>query len=269
VWQRTQDERHATRVRIALFITCLGDVLFPEAGRATVEVLERLGHTVVFPEGQTCCGQMHANSGYDEEAMPLVRRFVSQFEDERFEAVVAPSGSCVAMVRHHYPRLAAAAGDARLEGAARALGERVFELSELLVRRLGVEDVGAYYPHRVVYHPSCHGLRTLGVGDAPLRLLRAVRGIDLQELPGAETCCGFGGTFAVKNPDVSAAMLGDKLQGILQTGAEVCTALDSSCLMHIGGGLTRLRSGVRSVHLAEILATSEGRVNGDGRRSSR
>ncbi len=244
-------------MRIALFITCLSDTLFPEAGRATVALLERLGHTVVFPEAQTCCGQMHVNSGYASEALPLVRRFTEVFGGAGADAVVAPSGSCAAMVRHGYPRLAAETGDAGLERAVRTVAERTFELSELLVERLGVDDVGAYYPHRVVYHPSCHGLRLLRVGEAPLRLLRNVRGIDLCELPEATSCCGFGGTFAVKNPDVSAAMLADKMRAILDTGAEVCTALDSSCLMHIGGGLERLRSGVRTVHVAEILATVE------------
>jgi L-lactate dehydrogenase complex protein LldE len=161
------------------------------------------------------------------------------------------------MIRHHYPRLAAASGDRVLERRARSLGSRVFELSEFVVDQLGVEDVGAYYPHRVVYHSSCHALRMLRVGDAPLRLLRNVRGIDLQSLPEADACCGFGGTFAIKNADVSAAMLTDKLQTILQTRAEVCTALDVSCLMHIGGGLERQRSGVRTAHLAEILAATD------------
>jgi L-lactate dehydrogenase complex protein LldE len=244
-------------VRIALFITCLGDTLFPAAGRATVAVLERLGHTVVFPEGQTCCGQMHVNSGFASEALPLVRRFVEVFGAAGVDAVVAPSGSCAAMVRHGYPRLAAEVGDAALERAVGWVAGRTFELSEFLVDSLGVDDVGAYYPHRVVYHRSCHGLRLLRVGEAPLRLLRGVRGIDLRELPEAESCCGFGGTFAVKNPDVSAAMLADKMRAILDTGAEVCTGLDSSCLMHIGGGLERLRSGVRVVHVAEILASVE------------
>ncbi len=251
-------------MRIAIFITCVGDTLFPESGRATVAILRRLGHTVVFPEGQTCCGQMHANSGYADEAMPLIQRFVKTFDDDAFDAVVAPSGSCVAMVRHHYARLAAESGDARLEDAVAALTPRVFELSEFLVGQLGVEDVGAYYPHRVAYHPSCHASRTLRVGDAPLRLLRNVRGIDLQELPEEDLCCGFGGTFAVKNADVSAAMMTDKIETILHTGAEVCTALDSSCLMHIGGGLQRQRSGVRTAHLAEILASTEGGSGSEG-----
>lgn len=244
-------------MRVAIFVTCLGDTLFPEAGKASVTLLERLGHAVVFPEAQTCCGQMHANSGYSEHAIRLVRGFVKAFGDQDVDAIVAPSGSCVAMIRHHYPRLAALTGDRALGERTRSLGSRVFELSEFLVDRLGVEDVGAYYPHRVVYHPACHGLRTLRAVEAPLRLLGNVRGIDLQPLPEADSCCGFGGTFAVKNADVSAAMLTDKLRAILGTGAEVCTALDSSCLMHIGGGLARLRSGVRTAHMAEILAATD------------
>jgi L-lactate dehydrogenase complex protein LldE len=226
-------------MRISLFITCLADTLFPETGRAVVGLLERLGHQVEFPEEQTCCGQMHLNTGYEDEGLALARRFESVFADA--ELVVSPSASCVGMVREH---------------CSPELGSRVFELSQLLVERLGLEDVGAYYPHRVTYHPTCHSLRALHVGDAPLRLLRAVRGIDLVELPEAEECCGFGGTFAVKNPDVSAAMLTDKIAHVLDTSAEVCTAGDSSCLMHIGGGLARQRAGVRTVHLAEILAST-------------
>ncbi len=244
-------------MRIALFATCLGDTLFPGAAIATVRVLERLGHSVAFPQEQTCCGQMHSNSGYEAQARGLARRFVATFGSDEFDAVVAPSGSCAAMVRDQYPRLAASSGDDQLTNAVAGLTPRVFELSQLLVNELGIEDVGAYYPHRVTYHPTCHSLRLLHVGDAPLRLLRAVRGIDLIELGEAESCCGFGGTFAVKNADTSAAMLTDKLRAILDTGAEVCTALDSSCLMQIGGGLSRQRAGVRTVHLAEILASQE------------
>jgi L-lactate dehydrogenase complex protein LldE len=242
-------------VQVALFIACFNDTLFPQTGQAVVRVLERLGHRVDFPEEQTCCGQMHVNSGYAREALPLVRRFVRTFDGA--EAIVSPSGSCVALVREHYPRLAREAGDPGLAEAAHALAPRVLELSELLVDRLGVEDVGAYYPHRVTYHPTCHSLRLLHVGDKPGRLLRAVRGIELVELAAARECCGFGGTFAVKNADVSTAMLADKLRHVLDTRAEVCTAADNSCLMHIGGGLARLRAGVRAVHYAEILAAEE------------
>lgn len=238
---------------VELFVTCLNDALFPETGMATVRLLERLGHTVRFDERQTCCGQMHLNSGYQKEALELVRRFVEIFENA--EAVVAPSGSCVAMVRELYPRVAEWAHDEKLAERARKL--RVYELSEFLTEVLGIEDVGAYYPHHVTYHPTCHAMRLLKVGDAPLRLLRRVRGMTLVELPQAEQCCGFGGTFSIKNPETSAAMLADKVRAVMDTRAELCTAGDNSCLMHIGGGLGRLRSGARTVHLAEILASTE------------
>jgi L-lactate dehydrogenase complex protein LldE len=240
-------------MRVALFVTCLVDALVPAAGKATVELLERLGHEVVFPPGQTCCGQMHVNTGYQADAVGLVRRFVDTFEP--YEVIVAPSGSCVGSVRHQHAMVAA--GDPALAARATAVAARTYELSELLVDVLGVTDVGASYPHRVTYHPTCHSLRLLRVGDRPLRLLREVRGLELVELPGAEECCGFGGTFAVKNADTSTAMLADKMRSVLDTRAEVCTAGDSSCLLHIGGGLSRLRTGVRTVHLAEILASRE------------
>jgi L-lactate dehydrogenase complex protein LldE len=242
-------------VRVALFITCFNDTLFPETGRATVRLLERLGHEVAFPVEQTCCGQMHFNTGYQREAIPLVRRFVGVFKG--YEAIVAPSGSCVGMVRELYPMAAELANDKQLLHDVEELAPRVFELSEFLVKKLEVTDVGAYYPHRVTYHPTCHSLRMVKVGDAPLKLLRAVGGIDLVELGEARECCGFGGTFAVKNADTSTAMLSDKLRHVLDTRAEVCTAGDNSCLMHIGGGLKRGRAGVRTVHLAEILASTE------------
>jgi L-lactate dehydrogenase complex protein LldE len=241
-------------MRIALFATCLADALFPPAAIATVAVLERLGHEVVFPPGQTCCGQMHINTGYLDEATAVVRHHVDVFETAGCDAVVAPSGSCVGSVRHQHAMVARRAGDERLAARAEEIAARTYELSEFLVDVLGVDDVGAYYPHRVTYHPTCHSLRMLRVGDKPLRLLRNVRGLTLVELPAADSCCGFGGTFALKNADTSTAMLADKMTHILDTGAEVCSAGDSSCLMHIGGGLSRLRAGVRTVHLAEILA---------------
>ena len=230
-------------MRVALFITCFNDTLFPEVGRAVVRLLERLGHTVEFPLEQTCCGQMHYNTGYQPEARALAERFGAVFAP--YDVIVSPSGSCAGMVRENYPRLLGRAGPP------------VYELTELLVDVLGVTDVGAYYPHRVTYHPTCHSLRMLQVGDRPRQLLAAVRGIDLVELPAATECCGFGGTFALKNADVSAAMLADKMRHVLDTGAEVCTAGDTSCLMHIGGGLARQRAGVRVVHLAEILGSTE------------
>ncbi len=241
-------------MRVALFITCLADAMFPDVGRATVTVLERLGHEVVFPPDQTCCGQMHVNTGYQRDAVPLVERFVNVFAG--YDAVVAPSGSCVGSVRHQHAMLAERFGSPALVGEVEAVAARTYELSELLVDVLGVTDVGAYFPHRVTYHPTCHSLRMLRVGDKPLSLLRAVDGLDLVELPAADQCCGFGGTFAVKNADTSTAMLTDKMRHVLDTGAEVCTAGDSSCLMHIGGGLSRLRAGTQTVHLAQILAAT-------------
>jgi L-lactate dehydrogenase complex protein LldE len=223
-------------VRVALFVTCFNDTLFPETGRAVVTLLERLGCSVEFPLEQTCCGQMHVNSGYEHEATGLMSRFERVFSSD---VVVSPSASCVAHVRHHVPSV------------------RAFELTEFLVDELGVVDVGASFPHRVVLHPTCHSLRLLKVGDRPRRLLEAVRGIDLVPLEAASECCGFGGTFAVKNADTSMAMLSDKLRHVLDTRAEVCTAADTSCLMHIGGALRRQRAGVRTMHLAEILAAQE------------
>ncbi len=219
-------------------------------------VLERLGHTVEFPIEQTCCGQMHYNTGYHGEAVPLVRRFVRMFQNA--EAVCVPSASCVAMMREHYELMAERENDPGFLAEVRSLLPRVFEFSELLVKRLGIEDVGASFPHRVTYHPSCHSLRMLHVGDAPVRLLRAVRGLSLVELPNKEQCCGFGGTFAVKNADVSVAMLAEKNSEVLKTNAEIVAALDNSCLMQIYGGLHRQGSPVRTMHLAEILASTEG-----------
>jgi L-lactate dehydrogenase complex protein LldE len=226
-------------VRVGLFVTCLGDTLFPSTGQAVVRVLERLGVEVEFPDEQTCCGQMHTNSGFADEGLALARRLGAVFDG--YEAVVTPSASCAGMVREQ-------------------LGEDgppVYELTEFLVDVLAVDDVGAYYPHRVTYHPTCHSLRSLRLGDRPERLLASVRGMELVDLPDALECCGFGGTFAVKNADVSTAMLSDKVRSVLDTRAEVLCAVDSSCLMHIGGGLTRGRAGVRTVHLAEVLASTE------------
>ncbi|HEX2413839.1 MAG TPA: (Fe-S)-binding protein [Thermoleophilaceae bacterium] len=226
-------------MRLALFVTCLGDTLFPGVGQSVVRLLQRLGHDVEFPFEQTCCGQMHLNSGYAAEGGALARRTGEVFAG--YDAVVCPSASCAGTLRE---QLGAAAAP-------------VHELTEFLVDVLGRDDVGAYFPHRVTYHPTCHSLRTLRIGDRPQRLLRAVRGIDLVDLPDAEECCGFGGTFAVKNADVSTAMLSDKLRSVLDTDAEVLCAIDSSCLMHMAGGLSRGRTGVRTVHLAEILASTD------------
>ena len=242
-------------MQISLFITCYNDTLFPETGKAVVTVLERLGHTVDFREAQTCCGQMHYNTGYQKEALPMLRHFLEIFGDA--EAICVPSSSCVAMMRDHYPKMAVASGEPALIEAVNHLLPKVFEFSELLMDKLGVADVGAFYPHTVTLHPSCHSLRSLRVGDKPAHLLSEVRGLTLIDLPDASQCCGFGGTFAVKNPEVSSAMLSDKINCLLNSHAEICTALDNSCLMHINGALTRQRTGMRCVHLAEILASSE------------
>ena len=225
-------------MRVSLFVTCFNDTLFPQTGQAVVRLLERLGCEVDFPLEQTCCGQMHMNSGYAREGTALARRFARVFCDA--EVVVTPSASCAGMLRHQL-----APGE----------GPPVYELSELLIDQLGVEDVGAYFPHRVTYHPTCHSLRELEVGERPLRLLRAVRGIELVELPQASECCGFGGTFAVKNAEVSSAMVADKVRAVLDTKAEIVCAADNSCLMQIGGALSRQQTGVRTVHLAEVLAS--------------
>lgn len=225
-------------MRIALFLPCFNDALFPRTGIATVRVLERLGHEVLFPEDQTCCGQIHFNTGFRKEAGRLMGRFLSVFGNA--EVVVAPSASCVAMVRELYRELAREGGDASLGAAVDALAGRTFELSEFLVGKLGVEGLGARFPHRVTFHPTCHSVRSIDVGDAPLRLLRAVDGLELVPLPGAEECCGFGGTFAVKNPHTSLAMMEDKIRRVRETGARVLTAVDNSCLMHLAGGLRRM-----------------------------
>ncbi|CAL9358717.1 Fe-S oxidoreductase [Streptomyces sp. DH-12] len=243
-------------MRIALFLTCFNDTMFPDTGRAVVRVLERLGHTVDFPREQTCCGQMHFNTGYRPEAVPLVERFTRTFA--AYDAVVTPSASCAGMIRDSHPVLARDHGSAALQEGVAGLAPRVHEFTEFLTDVLGVTDVGARFPYRVAYHPTCHSLRGLRLGDRPLDLLRAVEGIDLVGLPAADACCGFGGTFAVKNAGTSGAMLADKAQGVLDSGAEVLCAADNSCLMHIGGGLSRRDSAVRTLHLAEILAHGEG-----------
>lgn len=240
---------------ISLFIACYNDTLFPETGKAVVAVLERLGHTVEFREAQTCCGQMHFNTGYRDDAVRLMRLTVQVLQGA--EVICVPSSSCAAMIREQYPQLAKEAGDPELIEAVSQLLPRVYEFTELLVDRLGVTDVGAFFPHSVTLHPSCHSLRSLHVGDKPALLLRSVRGIHVLQLPEATQCCGFGGTFSIKNPDVSAAMLSDKIRCVLETRAEVCAAVDNSCLMHIGGGLSRQRTGVRTMHIAEILARTE------------
>ena len=229
-------------MRVGLFITCVNDTLYPQVGIATVAVLERLGVEVDFPEAQTCCGQMHFNSGYRAACVPLVRSFAATFAD--YDAVVTPSASCAAMIRHHH-RTVDPAVDV----------PDVFELSEFLIDVLGVTDVGARFPHTVAWHATCHSQRLLRIGDRPQQLLAHVEGLTLASLAHPEECCGFGGTFSVKNPDVSTAMGADKVADVLATGAEVLASADTSCLMHIGGMLSRKRASVRTMHFAEILAS--------------
>ncbi len=240
-------------VRASVFTTCLVDALYPSVGDACVTLFTRLGVGVDLPR-QTCCGQMHLNTGYRSMALALVRNHVRAFASSEY--VVGLSASCVGSVRHQYEAVAKASGDEELIEGVADLREKTYEVSEFLVDVLGVSDVGAYFPHRVTYHPTCHSLRVLRLGDRPRTLLECVGGIQLVELSDADECCGFGGTFSVKNADVSGAMLADKLLSVRLTGADVLTAADSSCLMHIGGGLSLAGDDVRPLHLVEILASS-------------
>jgi len=248
-------------MRVGLFVTCYNDLLFPEVGHATVSLLRRLGQEVEFPEAQTCCGQIHFNTGYRDECVPLVRQFAKAFEG--YEAIVTPSASCAAMVRHNHATVAEhaaqRAGDSSLAANVAEVAPRVYELSEFLIDVLGVEDVGAAFDGEVTYHPTCHSRRLLRVGDRPLRLLSAVRGLTVLPLSHDDECCGFGGTFAVKNAETSVAMGRDKVADVLATGAPTLVSSDTSCLMHIGGLMSRQGNKVRVMHLAQVLAgTSSG-----------
>jgi L-lactate dehydrogenase complex protein LldE len=236
--------------RVSLFVTCLVDQLFPRMGLAMAEVLERLGYAIDFPEAQTCCGQPAFNSGFRGEARLVARQFLKAFRDAEY--IVCPSGSCTAMVRHHYAELFHKDPEA-LE-TSRQLSARVFEFSEFLVNVAGQEDVGARYDGVVTYHDSCHSLRELKLRDEPRRLLRAVRGLELREMDIAEECCGFGGTFSVKFADVSGAMVGTKIESIVRTGAGAVVSTDASCLMQIRGALSRAGLPIQALHLAEVLA---------------
>jgi L-lactate dehydrogenase complex protein LldE len=242
-------------MEVALFVTCVNDAVFPATGRAVVTVLERLGHRVVFPTAQTCCGQMHLNTGYRDEALAMARRVVATLAD--CEAVVVPSASCAGTITTMYDYLATFGADSGLAAEAAALAPRVHEFTAFLTDVLGVTDVGATFARRVTYHPTCHSLRVLGLSDRPTRLLSAVRGLTLLELGDASSCCGFGGTFSLKNADTSVAMVLDKVRAVADTGAEVLCAADNSCLTQIGGAASRLRAGFRVMHIAEILAATE------------
>jgi len=236
---------------VALFVPCFVDQLQPQVASDMVQVLRRIGVQVFFPEDQTCCGQPAFNSGHWQEALPLAERFVKIFS--AFDTVVCPSGSCTAMVRSFYPQLLE---QSPLRAEAEALGKRVFEFSEYLVKVRGVTDVGAEFPHRVTYHDSCHLLRELHLHDEPRTLLRQVKGLELVEMTRSDECCGFGGTFSVKFGMISAAMGDTKAGNIEASGAEYVASCDSSCLMHIDGVLRKRGSAVRSIHIASILASS-------------
>ena len=237
--------------RVSLFVTCIVDQLFPKVGMAMAEVLERLGYQVDFPEDQTCCGQPAFNSGYRSEARLVARHFLKTFE--ACEAIVVPSGSCTSMVTHHFAELFQKEPET-LEGL-HALEKRVFEFSTFLTTVAGVEDVGASLNAVATFHDGCHGLRELGIRSAPRRLLSRVRGLELREMTPAEECCGFGGTFAVKFAEVSGAMARTKIEAIERTGADTVVSLDPSCLMQIQGALSRAGSSIRTMHLAEVLAS--------------
>lgn len=255
-------------MKIALFATCIVDAMYPEVARATVTILERLGHTVTFPAKQACCGQMHINSGKFAEAVPVVRNHVETFEDADYDYAIAPSGSCVASLGHQHGMIAQYAGDADLEQRAAEVAGRTLELSQFLVDVEGITDsaaqLGSYFPHTVAYHPSCHGMRLLRLGDRQEQLLATVEGATVLKAQNWDSCCGFGGTFSVKNPEVSSAMLSDKVEALIGTGASVCSGGDASCLMHIGGGLARtaelkpaMETPPPTVHLARILASTK------------
>lgn len=246
--------------RVALCVTCLGDVFYPEAGEATVRILRRLGLRVDFPPGQTCCGQPALNAGFRQHARAVARRNLAIFAD--YEYVVVPSGSCTAMFRQFYPELFA--DDPVLGEQAESLAARTYELSEFLVRVMRVENLGAVFRGKVAYHASCHLLRELGIADEPRRLLAQVAGTELVDMELAEQCCGFGGTFAIKYPQISDAMLQKKIAALTRAGANTLVSCDAGCLLHMAGRLQRQGESIRVMHLAELLAAQEGRgASGD------
>jgi L-lactate dehydrogenase complex protein LldE len=237
---------------VTLFVQCLVDAVRPQVGDAMVRVLERIGVGLSCPAQQTCCGQPAFNAGYRREARIAARRFIEVFEDS--ETIVCPSGSCVHMVRHHYPSLFGE--DPLWAGRARRVADRTFEFSEYLVDVLGVEDLGAHYPGKIAYHDSCHLLRGLRVQEQPRRLLRKVAGAELVEMKKSDACCGFGGTFAVKYADISAAMVREKVRHIVESGADTVVGCDTGCLLNIAGAVSRMGLAIQTRHIAEILAAS-------------
>jgi L-lactate dehydrogenase complex protein LldE len=239
--------------KVALFVPCFVDQVLPQVAIDTLTVLRRIGCEVVFPEDQTCCGQPGFNTGHWEVAAPCAERFVRVFS--AYDCIVCPSGSCTGMVKKHYPELLESSS---LRDEAVALGQRVFEFAEFLVRVAGVTDLGASFPHRVAYHPSCHSTRELGIYEEPMKLLRAVRDIDLRPLPNEGECCGFGGMFSAKFGMISAAMGDAKAANLEQAGAEYVTTIDPSCLMHLDGVFGATRRKLKTIYLAGILASSGG-----------
>ena len=240
---------------VALFATCINDVMFPDTCKATVSLLERLGCRLAFPVEQSCCGQIFTNTGYHTEALGSVRSFVKAFS--AYDYVVGPSGSCVGSVREQHPMLATETGDAEFLQAVLSVVAKTYELSEFLIDVLGVEDVGAYFPHAVTFHPTCHAVRIAKVGDRPYRLLSKVKGLTFLPIEEADQCCGFGGTFSLKNSIMSAAMVTDKAREVIKTNAEYLVNVDNACMMNIGGRLRREGSSIKTIHLAEVLACTE------------
>lgn len=241
-------------MKVALFITCLVDQLCPQVGVATVEVLRRAGCTVLFDERQTCCGQPAFNTGYRREARKFAERFIEIFEESEAEAIVSPSGSCTAMVKHFHELFP---DDAAWRERAERIAARTFELSYFLVNVLKIENTGARFQGKLTWHDACHALRDLNVKREPRALLETVADAEFVEMENADVCCGFGGTFSVKYPEISAAILERKIEAIAESGADAVVACDASCLMQIGGGLSRINSKVKPLHIAEILASQE------------
>jgi L-lactate dehydrogenase complex protein LldE len=241
-------------MKVSLFVTCLVDQLWASVGSSTVEVLRRLGCEVVFDERQTCCAQPAFNTGYRQEAREVAKRFITVFEESDADAIVSPSGSCTAMV-HHYSELFAEDGEWLKR--AQAITDKTYELSSFLVRVLKVDDVGASWKGKVTWHDACHGLRDLNIKSEPRTLINHVRGAEFVELENADSCCGFGGTFSVKYPEISIAILDQKVEAIERAGVQAVVSGDASCLMQIGGRLSRRNSSVKVMHLAELLASKD------------
>ncbi len=236
-------------MKVSFFATCLVDQLYPQVGLDSVNLLKKLGVEVEYDENQTCCGQPAYNTGYIEETRKIARQFIKVFRDKEY--IISPSGSCAAMIKCHYPELFEAGSPEYLD--AKELSGRVYEFSDFLVSVLKVKDVGARFPHRVTFHDSCHQYRQLGIYEQPRLLIKNVRDIEFVELEDSTRCCGFGGTFAVKFADVSAAMVKEKVNRITESKADYVIATDVSCLMNIGGCITRNKKPVKVMHLAQLL----------------